>query len=154
MSVVKRETEETLSLLKDTARKHTEAENSKGGEFVRLLFRCHGPKYLSPGLVILEASYGPSEQDSETTHLVMDVTVAVQALVHNSQVCIAGHRTKVRRIIIVLSVFLYVMRHHSQVYRVSTTLPLQCPSLYEFAIPFEVKCTTQRFRIMSLLFFH
>jgi hypothetical protein len=43
----------------------------------------------------VEASYGPSEQDSGTKDLVMDVTIALQALVHNSQVYIAGHRTKV-----------------------------------------------------------
>ncbi|KIM85726.1 hypothetical protein PILCRDRAFT_5383 [Piloderma croceum F 1598] len=76
MSVIRRETEETLSLLKDTAQKHMQAESTKGG------------------LVIVEASYGPSEQDSGTKDLVMDVTIALQALVHNSQVYIAGHRTK------------------------------------------------------------
>jgi hypothetical protein len=33
----------------------------------------------------------------------MDVTIAVQALVHNSQVHVAGHRTKVSQITIALS---------------------------------------------------
>jgi DnaJ family protein C protein 11 len=39
MSVIKRETEETLSLLKDTAQKHMQAENAKGG----LCFRFISP---------------------------------------------------------------------------------------------------------------
>lgn len=47
------------------------------------------------GLVILDALYGPSEQDEEAQGLVLDVTTAVQALVNNSQLYIAGHRTKV-----------------------------------------------------------
>lgn len=47
------------------------------------------------GLVILDAFYGPSEQDDEVQDLVLDVTTAVQALVNNSQLYIAGHRTKV-----------------------------------------------------------
>jgi len=76
MSVTRRRTQETLLLLKDVAQKHMEVESSK------------------EGLVILEASYGPTEQDDETKGLILDVTLAVQALVHNSQVYIAGHRTK------------------------------------------------------------
>jgi DnaJ family protein C protein 11 len=42
------------------------------------------------GLVILSATYGP-----ECRNVAMDVTVPVQALVHNSQVYVPGHRTKV-----------------------------------------------------------
>jgi hypothetical protein len=47
------------------------------------------------GLVILEASYGPSDADDDAKDLIVDVTIAVQALVNNSQVYISGHRTKV-----------------------------------------------------------
>jgi len=46
--------------------------------------------------VISEATYGPSEPDEEGKGLIVDVTIAVQALVHNSQVYVAGHRSKVR----------------------------------------------------------
>lgn len=94
MSVIRRETEETLSLLKDTAQKHMQVESSKGGLYF-YLFDLYNLNYLRLGLVIVEASYGPSEQDSGTKDLIMDVTIALQALVHNSQVYIAGHRTKV-----------------------------------------------------------
>lgn len=43
----------------------------------------------------MEASYGPSDLDNDTKDLIMDVTIPIQALVHNSQLYIAGHRTKV-----------------------------------------------------------
>ena len=44
---------------------------------------------------MIEATYGPMEQDEDLKKLTVDVTVAVQALVHNSQVYVPGHRTKV-----------------------------------------------------------
>jgi Domain of unknown function (DUF3395) len=50
---------------------------------------------LFEGLVILEASYGPIDPDPEARDLVVDVTVAIQALVHKSQLYIPGHRSKV-----------------------------------------------------------
>lgn len=93
-SAVKRESEETLSLLRDTAQKHTRVERSKGGvlAYLRILNINHA---ICVGLVILEAFYGPSEEEDETKDLVSDVTVAVQALVHNSQLYIAGTRKNV-----------------------------------------------------------
>jgi len=75
-SNIRREIEETTLLLRETARRHTHAEKSKGG------------------LVILEASYGPTDPDPEARDLVVDVTVAIQALVHKSQLYIPGHRPK------------------------------------------------------------
>jgi DnaJ homolog subfamily C member 11 len=99
MSVIRRETEETLSLLKETAKNRMQAESLKGGKFLCFPLRLKGPKYLRLGLLILEALYGPTEQDNETKDLVMDVTVAVQALVRNSQIHITGLRTKVSRIL-------------------------------------------------------
>ena len=48
------------------------------------------------GLVVLEASYGPTDPDPEARALIVDVTVAIQALVHRSQLYIPGHRSKVR----------------------------------------------------------
>lgn len=47
------------------------------------------------GLVVLEASYGPSDPDPEARALIVDVTVAIQALVYKSQLYIPGHRSKV-----------------------------------------------------------
>ena len=47
------------------------------------------------GLVIEEAIYGPSDEDEETKDLVVDVTVAMQALVNNSQLHIPARRSKV-----------------------------------------------------------
>ncbi|EGN92517.1 hypothetical protein SERLA73DRAFT_164044 [Serpula lacrymans var. lacrymans S7.3] len=75
-SDLRREIEESTMLLKDTAAKHMQVERSKGG------------------LVILEAIYGPTCPDDEAKDLNIDVTVPVQALVHNSQVYVSGHRTK------------------------------------------------------------
>ncbi|KAI0317954.1 hypothetical protein OF83DRAFT_1118624 [Amylostereum chailletii] len=76
-SSVRREFEDTISLLKDAARKHTQAEKAVGG------------------LVVLEATYGPTDPDPEAKELIVDVTVPVQALVHKSQLYIPGHRPKV-----------------------------------------------------------
>jgi len=75
-SNIHREIEEMGLLLKETARKHVHAEKSK------------------EGLVILEASYGPTDPDPEARDLVQDVTIAIQALVHKSQLYIPGHRSK------------------------------------------------------------
>ena len=47
------------------------------------------------GLVILEASYGPSERDEGIEGLDVDVTVPLQALVNSSQLYIPGKRSKV-----------------------------------------------------------
>jgi hypothetical protein len=68
---------------------------------LRFSIRSHVPNYHRLGLVVVEASYGPSEQDIETKHLAIDVTIAVQALVRGSQLYIAGHRTKVSLFMIV-----------------------------------------------------
>lgn len=71
-----RESKETVHLLEDAARRHMQTEAS-----------CNG-------LVILEASYGPSERDEATAGLDVDVTVPLQALVHRSQLYIPGRRSK------------------------------------------------------------
>ncbi|KAK0192274.1 hypothetical protein F5146DRAFT_999491 [Armillaria mellea] len=47
------------------------------------------------GLVILEATYGPAETFDFGSESALDVTIAVQALVSNSQLHIPGHRSKV-----------------------------------------------------------
>ncbi|KAH7882365.1 hypothetical protein F5I97DRAFT_1931555 [Phlebopus sp. FC_14] len=71
-SELKREIESTIHLLQDPAKRHMDAERSKGG------------------LVILKAVYGPAFPDGEATGLDVDVTVPLQALVHNSQVYVSG----------------------------------------------------------------
>ncbi|KAI0827143.1 DnaJ-domain-containing protein [Trametes gibbosa] len=71
-----RQWKETVTLLQDTAQRHLRAEEA-----------CDG-------LVVLEARYGPSEQDEGTDGLEVDVTVAVQALVNSSQLYIPGKRSK------------------------------------------------------------
>jgi hypothetical protein len=97
-SSIRREIEETTLLLRETARKHTHAEKSKGGTSTRLIVRLAKlNEPLCEGLVILEASYGPTDPDPEARDLVVDVTVAIQALVHKSQLYIPGHRPKVCR---------------------------------------------------------
>lgn len=73
---VRREVEETISLLKETARKHMQAEKAR------------------EGLVILDAKYGPTDSDLEARSLEVDVTIPIQALVYHSQLYIPGHRTK------------------------------------------------------------
>ena len=48
------------------------------------------------GLVIVDARYGPKAYDDETAEgLDVDVTVPLQALVNNSQLCVPGGRSKV-----------------------------------------------------------
>ncbi|KAH9849605.1 DnaJ-domain-containing protein [Lenzites betulinus] len=71
-----RQWKETVSLLQDTAQRHLRGEEA-----------CDG-------LVVLEARYGPSEQDEGTDGLEVDVTVPVQALVNASQLYIPGKRSK------------------------------------------------------------
>ncbi|KAM5532138.1 hypothetical protein V8D89_014163 [Ganoderma adspersum] len=71
-----RQRQETISLLQDTAIRHTRAEEA-----------CDG-------LVILDARYGPSEQDEGTEGLDVDVTIPMQALVNSGQLYIPGKRSK------------------------------------------------------------
>ncbi|KAI0360473.1 DnaJ-domain-containing protein [Trametes cingulata] len=71
-----RQWKETVSLLQDTAQRHMRTEEA-----------CDG-------LVILEARYGPSEQEEGTEGLEVDVTVPVQALINSSQLYIPGKRSK------------------------------------------------------------
>ena len=47
------------------------------------------------GLVILDARYGPAENDDDLEGLTINVTVPLQALVSKSQLYIPGRRTKV-----------------------------------------------------------
>ncbi|KAI0065244.1 DnaJ-domain-containing protein [Artomyces pyxidatus] len=75
-SSLRREVEETVSLLKETARKHMLTEKAK------------------EGLIIMEATYGPTDPDPEARDLIVDVTIPLQALVHKSQLYIPGHRPK------------------------------------------------------------
>ena len=95
-SNIRREIEETIFLLRETARRHTQAEKIKEGMFMRLIVRMVELINRSrEGLVVLEASYGPTDPDPEARALIVDVTVAIQALVHRSQLYIPGHRSKV-----------------------------------------------------------
>ncbi|OBZ77401.1 DnaJ subfamily C member 11 [Grifola frondosa] len=71
-----RQTKETISLLQDPAKRHMQTEAA-----------CDG-------LIILEASYGPSERDENTEGLDVDVAIPVQALVNKSQLFIPGRRSK------------------------------------------------------------
>ncbi|KAL0958160.1 hypothetical protein HGRIS_000326 [Hohenbuehelia grisea] len=71
-----REIEATASMLKETAKRHTEAENAKDG------------------LVIIEATYGLLDPSLEGDDLVINVTTALQALVNHSQLYIPGNRSK------------------------------------------------------------
>ena len=94
-SAVWREFRETASLLKDTAERHMHAERVKGGDIAPLFVTSIIGLIGNTGLVIGEAIYGLTEPDEEAQSLLVDVTTAVQALVHNSQVYIPGHRSKV-----------------------------------------------------------
>lgn len=71
-------------------------ETSKSGLFILYCLTFQPVVYpCLVGLVVKKATYGPSEQDDDTKGLNVDVTIAVQALVHNSQVYVPGHRSKV-----------------------------------------------------------
>jgi DnaJ homolog subfamily C member 11 len=95
-SNIRREIEEMTLLLKETARKHTHAEKNKEGMFTRLMDRlAELNERFFEGLVVSKASYGPMDSDPEARDLAIDVTVAIQALVHKSQLYIPGHRSKV-----------------------------------------------------------
>ncbi|KAL4068611.1 hypothetical protein V8B97DRAFT_2059551 [Scleroderma yunnanense] len=74
-SELKREIENSTLLLQDVARRHMDAERSRGG------------------LVILEAVYGPSP-DKEAAGLDVNVTTSLQALVHNGQLYISSRTPK------------------------------------------------------------
>ncbi|KAI6104396.1 hypothetical protein F5141DRAFT_1216932 [Pisolithus sp. B1] len=74
-SELKRQIESTTLLLQDVARRHMDAERSRAG------------------LIILEATYGPSP-DNEATDLDVDVTVPLQSLVHNGQLYISSRTPK------------------------------------------------------------
>ncbi|KAJ8517794.1 hypothetical protein ONZ45_g5078 [Pleurotus djamor] len=63
-------------LLKDVAKKHMDLETSKDG------------------LVIQEAIYGAFDVDAPGDDLTINVTVALQALVHHSQLYVPGNQTK------------------------------------------------------------
>lgn len=71
-----------------------QVEGSKGGDDL-VYFQLYASKGCVLGLVVIEALYGPAEPDVEAKDLTIDVTVPVQALVHNSQVFVPGRRTKV-----------------------------------------------------------
>ncbi|TFY75673.1 hypothetical protein EWM64_g8339 [Hericium alpestre] len=95
---VRREVEESVALLRDTARKHTQAEKAKEGKlgFIAIHVSIRPVTGTWTGLVIMEATYGPMAPDPELRDLMVDVTIPLQALVHKSQLYIPGHRTKVR----------------------------------------------------------
>jgi len=68
-----------IDVMRDTIAKRTEQER------------------VRQGLVVLRASYGPASPDltaEATAHDVADVTIPVQALVHNSQLHIPGGHPK------------------------------------------------------------
>ncbi|KAF9459760.1 hypothetical protein BDZ94DRAFT_1224306 [Collybia nuda] len=75
-SGMRRQRDAISGLLKDTARRSQQTETSKGG------------------LIILEATYGATESRDGANDLVIDVTVPLQALVRNSQLCIPTSQTK------------------------------------------------------------
>lgn len=99
-SGIRREREAIAGLLKDTVRKSTEAETSKGGEHPLsnffVLFSYSALFLLFQGLVIVKATYGTSEDDAGEPDLIIDVTIPLQALVRNSQLFISGDQPKVR----------------------------------------------------------
>lgn len=95
MSATRREIEDTRLLLKDLARRHMQVERAKEGWRLSPAYYYCLTFNFTIGLVISEAFYGPSDAGDEAKDLMVDVTIAVQALVHNSQVYISGHRSKV-----------------------------------------------------------
>ena len=89
-------------MLRDVARRHTDAERNVDGKATGRFLTSRpdsGPLHsFEPplgvlGLVIEIASYGCSS--GEAKDLVIDVTTAVQALVNKSQLYIPGGQTKV-----------------------------------------------------------
>ncbi|KAH8101824.1 DnaJ-domain-containing protein [Cristinia sonorae] len=94
-----RQTDETISLLRDVARRHMQAEAAVDGSSITPSRVVSGFFDITHdgvlGLVILEATYGAAERDELTEGLEMDVTIPLQALVHRSQLYIPGRRSKV-----------------------------------------------------------
>ncbi len=89
-----RDTEVSSALLKDIAKKHMDAEASKGGtELIPYSFTAARLLVHIIGLIIQEAHYGLFDVDGDD--LAIDVTVALQALVHHSQLYVPGDQTKV-----------------------------------------------------------
>lgn len=89
-----RDTEVSSALLKDIAKKHMDAEASKGGtELIPYSFAAARLLVHIIGLIIQEALYGLFDVDGDD--LVIDVTIALQALVHHSQLYVPGDQTKV-----------------------------------------------------------
>lgn len=95
-SGMRRQRDAITGLLRDTARRSQQAETSKGGEFI-LIFQYIYTLLINgfEGLVVLEATYGSAENGDGAKDLVIDVTVPLQALVRNSQLCIPSSQTKV-----------------------------------------------------------
>lgn len=89
-----REAENTILLLREPARRHMDAERAIGGN---IHGRPQRSSSYSPllGLVILEATYGPTSLDHETAGLDVDVMIPLQALVHNSQLYVSNKVPKV-----------------------------------------------------------
>lgn len=113
-SNIRREIEETILLLRETARRHTQAEKIKEGMFMRLIVRVvELIKRSYEGLVVLEASYGPTDPDPEARALLVDVTVPIQALVHRSQLYIPGHGSKVRMLGLMTGVIFFSLSKQS-----------------------------------------
>lgn len=94
-SGMRRQRDAITGLLKDTARRSQQAETSKGGEFILIFHHNFFSINAFEGLVILEATYGSVENGDGAKDLVIDVTIPLQALVRNSQLCIPSSQTKV-----------------------------------------------------------
>ncbi|TFK49401.1 hypothetical protein OE88DRAFT_1633293 [Heliocybe sulcata] len=71
-----RESEAVQYMLKDLANRHMQAESKRNG------------------LIISEATYGVEDVDEESRSIGVDVTIPLQALVHNSQLYIPGRSSK------------------------------------------------------------
>jgi hypothetical protein len=151
-SNIRREIEETILLLRETARRHTQAEKTKEGMFMRLIVSVVVLiKRSYEGLVVLEASYGPTDPDPEARALIVDVTVPIQALVHKSQLYIPGHRSKVRTLSLMTGVFSH--RPNSRAYRAFTTLCHHVRNPCTYVIRSGVGCTIVRSPIINQLSF-
>ncbi|KAI0084716.1 hypothetical protein BDY19DRAFT_909620 [Irpex rosettiformis] len=74
-----RPVEETVSLLRDAAKRHMRVEASVDG------------------LIITDAQYGPVDRDEAARGLDIDVTIPLQVLVNNSQLYIPGKRSKTQK---------------------------------------------------------
>lgn len=104
--------------------------------------------------MILEATYGPTCQDNETAGLEVDVTVPLQALVHNSQLYVSNKVPKVTfwkrsRITIWRS-----LDGPRRVYRDSVTRRQTPLNYYGYGTCSVRRCTMPRFQTWSPLSFH